>query len=51
MGNFSFLGSVIRPPDLKCSSEKVVYLLICKTCSKQYTWSTGDFRPRFTETF
>ena len=51
MGNFSFLGSVIRPPDLKCSSEKVVYLLICKTCSKQFTWSTGDFRQRFTETF
>ena len=37
----------IRPPDLKCSSENVVYLFTCKTCSKQYTWSTEDFQPRF----
>ena len=37
----------IRPPDLKCSSENVVYLFTCKTCSKQYTGSTEDFRPRF----
>ena len=27
----------IRPPDLKCSSENVVYLFTCKTYSKQYT--------------
>ena len=32
---------------LKCSSENVVYLFTCKTCSKQYTESTEDFRPRF----
>ena len=37
----------IIPPDLKCSSHDVVYLLTCKTCSKQYAGSTGDFRPRF----
>ena len=37
----------IRPPDLKCSSKYVVYLFTCKTCSKQYTGSTEDFRPRF----
>ena len=37
----------IRPPDLKCSSENVVYPFTCKTCSKQYTGSTEDFRPRF----
>ena len=37
----------IRPPDLKCSSENIVYLFTCKTCSKQHTVSTEDFRPRF----
>ena len=37
----------IRPTDLKCSSKNVVYLFTCKTCSKQYTGSTEDFRPRF----
>ena len=37
----------IRPPDLECSSENVMYLFTCKTCSKQYTRSTEDFRPRF----
>ena len=37
----------IRPPDLKCSSENVVYLFTCKTCSKRYIGSTEDFRPRF----
>ena len=37
----------IRPENLKCSSENVVYLFTCKTCSKQYTGSTEDFRPRF----
>ena len=37
----------IRPPDLKCTSENVVYLFTCKTCSKQYTGSTEDFRSRF----
>ena len=37
----------LRSEDLKRSSENVVYLLACKTCSKQYTGSTEDFRPRF----
>ena len=37
----------IKPPDLKYSSENVVYLFTCKICSKQYTGSTEDFRPRF----
>ena len=37
----------IRPPDLKYSSENVVYLFTCKTCPKQYTRSTEDFQPRF----
>ena len=37
----------IRRGNLKCSSENVVYLFTCKTCSKQYTGSTEDFRPRF----
>ena len=35
----------IRPENLKCSSENAVYLLTCKTYSKQYTGSTEDFRP------
>ena len=30
----------IRPPGLKCSSENVVYLFVCKRCSKQYTGTT-----------
>ena len=30
----------IRPEHLKCSSEKVVYLFTCKTCSKQYKGKT-----------
>ena len=29
----------IKPENLKCSSENVVYLFTCKTCSKQYTGS------------
>ena len=37
----------IRLPNLKCSSENVVHLFTCKTCSKQYTGCTDDFRPRF----
>ena len=37
----------IRLKDLKHSIENVVYLFTCKTCSKQYTWNTKDFRPRF----
>ena len=37
----------IRPENLKCSSENVVYLFTGKTCSKQYTRCTEDFRPSF----
>ena len=37
----------IRPQNLKCSSENVIYLFTCKTCSKKYTWSTEDFLPKF----
>ena len=37
----------IRPENLKCSSENVDYLFPCKTCSKQYTGSAEDYRPRF----
>ena len=37
----------IRPENLKYSSENVVYLITCKTYSKQYTGSTEDFRLRF----
>ena len=32
---------------LKYSSENVVYLFTCKTCSEQYTGSTEDFWSRF----
>ena len=39
----------IRQEILKCSSEYVVYLFSCKTCCKQYTGSTEDFRPRFND--
>ena len=31
----------------KVSSENVVYLFTRKSCSKEYTGSTADFRPRF----
>ena len=37
----------MRPKNLKSSSENVVYLFTCKSCSKQYTGSTEDFWPRF----
>ena len=37
----------IRPKNLKCSSKNEVYLFTCKTCSKNYTGSTEDFRPKF----
>ena len=37
----------IRQPGLKCSSENVVYLFTCKTCSKQYAGNTEEFRSRF----
>ena len=37
----------VRPPDLQCSSENVVYLRTCKTCSKQCTEINEHFQPRF----
>ena len=35
----------IRPENLRCSSGNVAYLFTCKTCSKQDTGSSEDFRP------
>ena len=37
----------IRPDNLNCCSNNVVYLFSCKTYSKQYTGSTESFRSRF----
>ena len=37
----------IRPQNLNCASKNVVYLFTCKTCHKQYTGSTEEFRSRF----
>ena len=34
----------IRPQNLNCASKNVVYLFTCKTCHKQYTGSTEEFR-------
>ena len=34
-------------PYLNCVSKNVVYLFTCKTCHKQYTGSTEEFRSRF----
>ena len=39
----------IRPQNLNCASENVVYLFTCKTCHKQYTRNTQEFRSRFEE--
>ena len=36
----------IRPQNLNCASKNVVYLFTCKTCHKQYTGSTEEFRSR-----
>ena len=36
----------IKPDNLNCRSNNVVYLFSCKTCSKQYTGSTESFRSR-----
>ena len=33
----------IKPDNLNCRSNNVVYLFSCKTCSKQYTDSTESF--------
>ena len=37
----------IRPQNLNCASKNVVYLFTCKTCHKQYTGSTEEFRSIF----
>ena len=37
----------IRPENLNCRSKNVVYLISCKTCHKQYTRSSDEFRERF----
>ena len=37
----------IRSEQLNCDSVNVVYLHTCKTCQKQYTGSSVDFRLRF----
>ena len=37
----------MRPPRLKIFFWKCSVVFTCKTCSKQYTGSTEDFRPRF----
>ena len=36
----------IWPQNLNCSSKNVIYLFTCKTCHKQYTWSTEEFWSR-----
>ena len=38
---------LVRPENLNCSSKNVIYLFTCKTCQKQSTGSTEDFRLRF----
>ena len=37
----------IKPENLSCCSENVVYLITCKTCKKQYVGSSVEFRLRF----
>ena len=37
----------IKPDNLNCRSNNVVYLFSCKACSKQNTGSTESFRTRF----
>ena len=37
----------IRSQNLNCASKNVVYFFTCKTCHKQYTGSTEEFRSRF----
>ena len=37
----------IRPENHSCRSKNVVYLTSCKTCHKQYTGSSEEFRARF----
>ena len=37
----------IRPQNLNCAFKNAVYLFTCKTCHKQHTGSTEEFRSRF----
>ena len=37
----------IKPNNLNCRSNNVVYLSSCKACSKQYAGNTESFRSRF----
>ena len=37
----------IRLENLNCRSKNVDYLISCKTCHKQYTGSSEEFRARF----
>ena len=37
----------IRPENLNCRSKNVVCLISCKTCHKQYTGSSKEFRAKF----
>ena len=37
----------IRPENLNCRPKNVVYLISCKTCHKQYTAYSEEFRARF----
>ena len=36
-----------RPENLNCRSKNVVYLISCKTCHKQYTGRSEEFKTRF----
>ena len=46
--SFSTKGEYcIKPNNLNCCSNNVVYLFLCKACSKQYTGSTESFRSWF----
>ena len=37
----------IKPDNLNCRSNNVVFLFSCKTCSKQYTGCKESFRSKF----
>ena len=37
----------IKPDNLNCRPNNVVFLFSCKTCSKQYTGSKESFRSKF----
>ena len=37
----------IRPENLNCIFKNVVYLISCKTCHRQYTGISEEFKARF----